>query len=307
MIIALRGGMNLRDLKYLVALVDYRHFGKAAAVCFVSQPALSIQIKKLENYLGVQLVERTNKSVLLTEIGVSLAEQARQILSQVEELKETAKLSKDPYSGELKIGIIPTLAPYLLPYIMQTLSSAFPKLKIYLVEEQTTSLVEKLKKGKLDASILALPIIEAGFVISPLFEEEFMLAVPHNHPLSKRKTIRHAELANKNLLLLEDGHCLREQALAVCHIAKAHESKSFNATSLETLRHMVASGTGMTLIPKLACKSNDGIAYLAFNHPRPLREIGILWRSSSAKEKLLNDVANSIRRKMENQKILKIA
>ncbi len=297
--------MNLRDLSYLVALADHRHFGKAAETCFVSQPALSMQIKKLERYLGVKLLERTNKSVLLTDIGMSLVERSRQILSQVEELRDIANLAKDPYSGELKIGIIPTLAPYLLPYIMQTLSSTFPKLTIYLVEEQTSSIVEKLKAGKLDATILALPIHGEGFITSSLFEEEFMLAVPNNHVFTKRKTIRQTELVNKHLLLLEDGHCLREQALAVCQNVKAHESKSFRATSLETLRHMVASGAGMTLIPKLACKANDGIAYLAFNQPRPLRVIGMLWRATSAKGKLLNDIAGVIKKTMGKQKILK--
>ncbi len=293
--------MNLRDLTYLVALAEHRHFGKAAETCFVSQPALSMQIKKLERYLGVQLLERTNKSVLLTEIGIVLAEKARQILTQVDELKETAKLAKDPYSGDLRIGIIPTLAPYLLPYIMQPLSSAFPKLTLYLVEEQTAAIVKQLKEGKLDTIILALPILEDGFVTSPLFEEEFMLAVSGHHPFSKRKKIRQADLANENLLLLEDGHCLREQALALCQAANAFESKSFRATSLETLRHMVASGSGMTLIPQLACKTNDGITYLPFNQPKPSRVIGILWRISSAKEKLLNDIADKIKKIMSKK------
>ena len=298
--------MNLRDLSYLVALVDHRHFGKAAEICFVSQPALSMQIKKLESYLGVQLLERTNKSVLLTEAGTRLAEKARQILTQVEELKETAKLAKDLYSGELRIGIIPTLAPYLLPHIMPSLTSAYPRLTIYLVEEQTHSIVKHLKEGRLDATILALPIIGDDFVTSPLFEEGFLLAVPKTHSLSKRKWIKQADLTNKNLLLLEDGHCLRDQALAVCQAVKARESKSFCATSLETLRHMVASGVGMTLIPKLACKVDDGIVYLEFKQPKPSRIIGMQWRRSSAKEKLLNDIADGIKKTLTRKKLLKI-
>jgi len=293
--------MNLRDLSYLVALADHRHFGKAADTCFVSQPALSMQIKKLERYLGVKLLERTNKYVLLTDIGMALVEKSRKILNQIEELRDIANVAKDPYSGELTIGIIPTVAPYLLPYIMPILSSTFPKLTIYLVEEQTASIVEKLKAGALDATILALPIMGEGFITSSLFKEEFMLAVPNHHSFTKRKTIRQTDLANKQLLLLEEGHCLRDQALAVCQHINANESKRFRATSLETLRHMVASGVGMTLIPKLACRANDGITYLAFNQPRPLRVIGMLWRTASAKEKLLNEVAAMIRKKMETK------
>ena len=296
--------MNLRSLSYLVALADHRHFGKAAEICFVSQPALSMQIKKLENYLGIQLLERTNKSVLLTELGLTLAEKARQIITQIEELKATAKLSKDPYGGELRIGVIPTLAPYLLPYIMQPISSAFPRLTIYLVEKQTDSIVRRLEKGNLDATILALPIAREDFVTLPLFKEDFMLAVPKHHALSRRKTIRQTELANQNLLLLEDGHCLRDQALAVCQATKANELNNFRATSLETLRHMVSNGVGMTLIPKLACKKNDRITYLEFNHPRPSRMIGMQWRASSAKEKLLKDMADKIKKIASNQKIL---
>lgn len=297
--------MNIRDLKYLVALADQRHFGKAAETCFVSQLALSMQIRKLEKYLGIKILERTSRSVFLTDMGILLVEKARNILNQVEEMREIAKLASDPCSGELKIGIIPTLAPYLLPHVIPKLSATFPKLTIYLVEEQTASLIEKLKQGKLDGVILALPIAEKDFMTSTLFEEEFMLAMPSNHPLSKRKLIQQNELANENLLLLEDGHCLRKQALAVCNRMNAHESKSFRATSLETLRHMVASGIGITLMPKLACKSNDGVTYVAFNKPKPSRIIGILWRTSTAKETLLNDITDYIKKIIEKQKVLK--
>lgn len=290
--------MNIRDLRYLVALIDHNHFGKAADACFVSQPALSMQIKKLEEEFEVSLLERSNKTFMITEIGKLLAEKAREILNQVQELKETAKRSKDPYSGELRMGIIPTIAPYLLPYIMKRLQSAFPKLTLYLVEEQTAIIVEKLKQGKLDA-IIALPMKEENFSTVNLFEEAFMLAVPNTHPLSKRKILRQAELENSELLLLEEGHCFREQALEVCQAGKARESQSFRATSLETLRHMVASGTGITLIPQLAQKENDGISYVAFKSPRPSRLVAMLWRESCAKEKLLNDVAVQVKKIME--------
>ncbi|EKD72964.1 MAG: LysR protein, partial [uncultured bacterium] len=244
--------MNTRDLKYLIALSDHHHFGKAAEACFISQPALSMQIKKLEETLGVKLLERTNKSVLLTDIGVTITERARQILNHVEEMRDVAKLAKDPYRGELKIGIIPTLSPYLLPLIIPSLAKKFPKIYFYLVEEKTAALIEKLKIGKLDVAILSLPVMESGFSSSLLFEEEFLLAVPSAHPLAKRKIIRQDDLDKQNVLLLEEGHCMREQTLALCHKMHAAETQDFRATSLETLRHMVAAGNGVTLMPKLA-------------------------------------------------------
>ncbi|OGT44473.1 MAG: hypothetical protein A3F42_08470 [Gammaproteobacteria bacterium RIFCSPHIGHO2_12_FULL_37_34] len=290
--------MNIRDLQYLVALANYRHFGKAANACFVSQPALSMQIKKLERYLGVQLLERTNKSVMLTPIGLIVAKQARQILNQTEELRETAKLAKDPYSGEIKMGIIPTLAPYLLPHIIPKLSAAFPKLEFYLVEEQTAHLIEKLEQGKLDTALLALPLTESTFTTSPLFTEEFMLALTPAHALAKRKTIKQSDLRDTHLLLLEEGHCLREQALEICHAVDARESKKFRATSLETLRHMVAIGVGITLLPALACRKNDGICYLAFSKPKPSRTIGMVWRKSTAKTIVLEEIAAHIQKIM---------
>lgn len=298
--------MNIRDLKYLTAIADHNHFGLAAEACFVSQPALSMQIKKLENVLGVQLIERTSKSALLTEIGTLMTEHARDILHRVDMMKDAAKQARDPYSGELRLGVIPTLAPYLLPYIIPGLSKQFPKLTIYLIEEQTASLIAKLKQGKLDAALLGLPLLDEDFAALPLFEEEFLLAIPPNHPLSKRKTIRLSDLENKTLLLLEDGHCMRDFALEICYKNKASEAKGFQATSLETLRHMVASKAGMTLIPKLACKSNDGVCYLPFYSPKPARIIGMVWRPSSAKKILLENVVENIRKRLTKQKMIKV-
>lgn len=286
--------MNIRDLKYLIALMEHQHFGKAAEACFVSQPALSMQIKKLEASLGVTLLERSNKPVMLTDIGKKLCEHAHQILYQVDEMYELAKNEKDPYSSELKLGVIPTLAPYLLPHIMPVLAKKFPRLLFYLVEEQTHVLVEKLKSGKLDAALLALPVNESNFHCESLFKEEFLLAVSHAHPLAKRKTISQADLKDKTLLLLEEGHCLRDQALDICFQVKASESVSFRATSLETLRHMVAMDTGMTLIPRLAQKKNDGISYLSFVKHKPSREIALCWRKSSVKVDLLKELAELV-------------
>lgn len=296
--------MNIRDLKYLIALIDYKHFGKAAEACFVSQPALSIQIKKLEDELGVQLFERTHKSLLLTEVGMNLAKIARNILIEVEEMQEIAKLAQDPYCHELKIGIIPTIAPYLLPHIIPKLSIAFPKLKLYLIEEKTAVIVAKLKEGHLDTIVAALPLIEEGLVTYPLFVEEFVFAMPAGHPFAKRKILKQEELADEHLLLLEEGHCLREQALTACHLIKDNEFKNFRATSLETLRYMIASGIGITLMPKLACKKNDGIAYVK-TMPKFSRTIGMLWRESCAKKNFLKEIASYLKKMIVEEKILK--
>jgi LysR family hydrogen peroxide-inducible transcriptional activator len=263
--------MNLRDLKYLVALVELEHFGKAADQCFVSQPTLSMQIKKLEETLGVSLLERKNRSFMLTEIGKVVAEKAREILYHVEVMKDLAHQSKDPYSGELRVGVIPTLAPYLLPYLVSGLIKLFPALKIYWIEKQTSELLQDLNQGQIDAALLALPIFETSLLTQPLFQEEFLLGVGLSHAWATRKIIKTEELNQEELLLLEEGHCLRDQALAICPQVKAVATRKFEATSLETLRHMVASGLGVTLIPKLASKGDDGLSYLTFSGTRPSR------------------------------------
>lgn len=298
--------MNIRDLKYLVALADLGHFGKAADTCFVSQPALSMQIMKLEQSLGIKLLERTNKSVLLTEPGIIIVKRARQILNQIEEVREIAKSAKDPYSGELKIGVFPTLAPYLLPLIVPKLAKEYPKLSFYLVEEQTSLLIEKLKQGKLHAAFLSLPVMEKSFSSALLFEEEFFLATPTSHPLAKLKVVKQQDLDNKNLLLLEEGHCMRDQALSLCHRMQAHETKNFRATSLETLRHMVTAGVGITLMPALACSSSDTISYVPFSSPKPTRSIGLYWRATTAKQALLEDIVIKIKSILKKQKTVKV-
>ncbi|MBV9576879.1 MAG: LysR family transcriptional regulator [Gammaproteobacteria bacterium] len=298
--------MNIKDLKYLVAIADHGHFGKAANACFVSQPALSMQIMKLEESLNVKLFERTNKSVLLTDYGTLIVEQARRILNQIEEVREIAKLAKDPFSGELKIGLFPSLAPYLLPLIIPALSKTYSKLSFYLIEEQTASLVEKLKQGKLDAALLAAPILEKNFNHALIFEEEFLLTMPAAHPFAKLKKIKQTHLDNKNLLLLEEGHCLREQALAVCHRMQATEMQGFRATSLETLRHMISAGIGMTLMPKLACHENNHIAYVPFTEPKPTRTIGMYWRANTCKQILLSKIVSEIKSILKKQKSVRI-
>jgi LysR family hydrogen peroxide-inducible transcriptional activator len=276
--------MNLRELEYLVAIEEEQHFHKAAQRCFVSQPTLSGQLKKLEDELGVLLVERSNRQVSMTEVGRAVAQQARRVLVEVKGIKEIAQGFQDPMSGELHVGLIPTLAPYLLPKIMPAFNKQFPKLKLWLHEYQTHVLLEKLRRAELDLLILALPVETNEFAEVDLFEEDFWLAVPRSHELAKSKKVRLGDLADRELLLLEEGHCLRGQALDVCLSAGGREQGGFQATSLETLRHMVGEGMGITLMPELAlpgARQRGAIAYLPFSTPVPKRRIGMLYRKNS--------------------------
>lgn len=278
--------MNLRDLKYLVALADHKHFGRAAAACYVSQPTLSTQIRKLEDELGVPLVERAPRKVMLTPAGREAADRARRIVAEVEQMKEAARRSQDPEAGTVRLGIFPTLAPYLLPHVIPRVRSRFPHLELLLVEEKSDELLARLREGKLDAAILALPVHDEQLHTEFLFEEPFVLAVPGQHPLARRNSLTLDELSEQRLLLLEDGHCLREQALDVCRLSGAHEKTGFRATSLETLRQMVAANVGATLLPVLAVKppvaQSDNIHLLGFSDSHPSRSLAMVWRRSSA-------------------------
>ena len=287
--------MNLRDLRYLVALAELRHFGKAAEACFVSQPTLSTQIRKLEDELGVALIERAPRRVMLTPIGRNVAERAQRILAEVSELREAAQRFRDPEAGTLRLGIFPTLGPYLLPHVIPQVRERFPQLELLLVEEKTEILLQQLREGRLDAAILAMPLHDDQLHAQFLFEEPFLLAVPKTHPLSSHEKISLEDLGRESLLLLEDGHCLRDQALDVCHLAGAGEKSGFRATSLETLRQMVASGVGITLLPKLAVAppipASHDIALLPFHAPQPHRRIAMGWRRSSAMGEFLHELA----------------
>ncbi len=290
--------MNIKDLHYLVSVADLGHFGKAAQACFVSQPALSMQIKKLEGELGVQLLERTNKSVALTDIGVTIVAQARQIMQQVDELVNVAKAAKDPFVGELRLGIFPTLAPYLLPYIMPDLAQSLPNISFYLIEEKTEVLIEKIKNGALHAAILSLPVTEQGMKTSFLFEEEFLLAMPKGHPLAQQACILKEAIDRQHLLLLDDGHCMKDQVINFCGEDSTTISSSFRATSLEVLRHMVASGVGITLMPQLATQRCSLNSYIPFCDPKPLRSISLVYKPSSAKKRVLKEIELIIKRRM---------
>lgn len=290
--------MNLRDLKYLVALADHKHFGRAAEACFVSQPTLSTQIRKLEEELGVSLVERAPRKVMLTPAGRDAAERARRIVAEVEQMKEAARRSQDPEAGTVRLGIFPTLGPYLLPHVVPRIRTRFPELELLLVEEKSDVLLSRLREGKLDAGLLALPVHDDQLHVEPLFEEPFLLAVPGNHPLASRDALTLDELSNQKLLLLEDGHCLREQALEVCRLSGANEKSEFRATSLETLRQMVAAGVGITLLPTLATKPpvprSEDVHLLGFSDSHPNRHIAMVWRKSSAMGDFLTQLAQII-------------
>jgi len=292
--------MNLRDLQYLVALAEHRHFGRAAEACFVSQPTLSTQIKKLEDELGVPLVERTPRKVLLTEVGRDIAQRARDVLNEIEQIRGVARRTLDPESGTVRLGIFPTLGPYLLPHVLPLVRQAFPKLELLLVEEKTETVLRLLREGKLDAGILALPLHEDSLHSEFLFEEPFLLAVSSEHPLAHRQgQLKLADLSNQNLLLLEDGHCLRDQALEVCHMAGAGEHSGFRATSLETLRQMVAANVGITLLPVTAVKPPvapvENLHLIEFKAPAPSRRIAMVWRKSSAMDGFLQRLAEVFR------------
>lgn len=281
--------MNLRELQYLVAVDEERHFHRAAERCFVSQPTLSGQLKKLEEELGVLLVERTSRQVAMTEVGTIIADKARGILAEVKGIREVAETFHDPMAGELHVGLIPTVAPYLLPVIMPALRQAYPKLKLWLHEYQTGVLLEKLHRADLDLLILALPVDSDEFAELNLYLEPFQLAVPRTDSGEfDQPLIQLGDLENREMLLLEEGHCLRGQALDVCFMAGASENTGFHASSLETLRHMVGEDMGMTLIPELAVPARPGksdpIRYIPFADPKPNRRIGMLYRRGSYRE-----------------------
>ncbi|MGF1699922.1 DNA-binding transcriptional regulator OxyR [Photobacterium makurazakiensis] len=276
--------MNLRDLEYLVALSEHKHFRKAAESCFVSQPTLSGQIRKLEDELGVALLERTSRKVLFTDAGLSLVAQAQKVLLEVKVLTELASQQGESMSGPLHIGFIPTVGPYLLPHIIPQIKSSFPELELFLHEAQTHQLVKQLEEGKLDCIILAAVEETEPFIELPLYHEPMVLAVPEDHPWSSLDCLDMLELSGETVLMLGDGHCLRDQAMGFCFAAGATEDGSFKATSLETLRNMVAAGSGITLLPKLATpkeRERDGVCYITAENPVPTRLITLAYRPGS--------------------------
>lgn len=285
--------MNIRDLKYIVAVANEQNFARAAQKSFVSQPALSMQIKKLEDEIGVKIFERSQKNFMVTKIGEEIIAKAKIILREVDEMKNIAKNSQDPFSGEIRIGAFPTLASYFFPKIIGKISTKFPKLKLLLIEEKTEILLQKLKSGEIDAAFIAMPCDDFGLESKKIFEEDFLLAVPQKHALAKNKKVEKKDLKGKELMLLEDGHCLRDQALEACSMLGAFEQQDFRASSLETLRQMVAVGAGITLMPEIAVKKDDKISYIKITNP-PRRKIGFYWRKTSPRKVLMAEILKSI-------------
>ena len=298
--------MTLQDLRYVVTLAETRNFARAAKACYVSQPTLSTQIKKLEDELGLALFERTNKRVMPTPAGFELIVQARVVLEEAEKLQQMAQQALDPMAGPLRLGVIPTLGPYLLPHLVPQLRADYPRLSLYLREDLTANLIERLRSGALDAILLALPIQTDGLELIELFREPFVMALPKDSPLAGKSEVMETDLMGVQLLLLEDGHCLRDQALAVCGLPQPRGAEDFRGSSLETLRQMVAAGVGCTLLPALAADaagaggtkltSDRLIELRPFAAPVPSRTIGLAARRGFPRMEMVRAFAELIKR-----------
>lgn len=281
--------MTLRQLRYLAALVQYGHFGRAAEACAVTQPALSMQIRDLERTLGVTLVERRPGEVVLTGIGRDIARRGADVLAASRDLIDFARHSGQVLTGPLTLGVIPTLAPYILPKILPVLQNRFPNLQLTLRESQTRQLIEEMKSGALDAVMLALPVGDADLATLSLFDDIFLLAVPANDPREPAARVDADSIDQSRLILLEDGHCLRDQALAFCATASRGRSNfaggaTFGASSLSTVIQMVASGYGITLIPQIAAdveQRDARVKFLRLSDPQPVRSIGLAFRKTT--------------------------
>ncbi len=292
--------MTLRELRYLVAIADHRHFGRAAEACCVTQPTLSAQLRKLEAYLGMTLIDRSGKQPLPTPIGEQIVERARRLLEQADEILQLTRQRRGPLQGALNVGVIPTLAPYYLPWLLPHLAKGYPRLHLVVLEETTRRLEERLNDNLIDAAFLALPVFSRPDVVQhPLFDEPFFVACPADHASGEdaEGPLDAQQLSGLKLLLLTEGHCLRGQALAACGQSEAeHDSTAdCRATSLETLRHLVAAGLGYTMLPALAARSLSGSSLVI----RPLcsgesRRIGLVWRAGHPKSAELRRFAASL-------------
>jgi LysR family hydrogen peroxide-inducible transcriptional activator len=292
--------VTLRELRYLVALANRAHFGRAAEDCHVSQPTLSTQIRKLEEYLGVTLIERNAKSFSLTSVGQEVVEKARRIVTQVDALLSSTRTPQGPLTGMLNLGVIPTLAPYLLPRLLPLVKSHYKGLQLVVHEDLTGHLLERLGGYQIDAALLALPLNSEDFEESPLFDEPFWFACPPGHPLAQLKAVTEADLRGEPMLLLADGHCLRGQALAACGHAPDDEGiDDFRAASLETICQLVAAGFGCTLLPALAARAPQGpkpsYMVLPLQSPNASRRIGLVWRRGYPRAQELSLLADLVR------------
>lgn len=279
---------SLKQLRYLTALHEYQHFGRAAEACYVSQSTLSAGLKELEAQLGVTLVERTNRSVVFTALGQAIANQAQRVLGEAAALVELAAAAGEPLAGPLRLGVIPTIAPFLLPKALPILRKRYPKLKLYLTEDQTARLLDQLDEGQLDLVLLALPFDCGNATTLPLFDDAFHLVCRRDHPLATKKPLTMQDLAQVPLLLLAEGHCLSDQAVSACRLTQRSPAIDFTATSLTTLVEMSANGLGVTLLPEMAVNAQllKGGELIArrFDDETPTRQIGLAWRATSPRE-----------------------
>jgi LysR family hydrogen peroxide-inducible transcriptional activator len=298
--------MTLTELRYIVAVARERHFGRAAEACFVSQPTLSVAIKKLEEELDVRLFERGAAEVSVTPLGEAIVRQAQSVLEQAAAIREIAKRGKDPLSGPLRLGIIYTIGPYLLPDLVKQAIALTPQMPLMLQENFTARLLDMLRSGELDCAIMAEPFPDTGLATAPLYDEPFMVAVPSSHPLARRKSVSSEELKQETLLLLGTGHCFRDHVLEVCPEYARFSSdaegirKSFEGSSLETIRYMVASGMGITVVPQLSVHAWDRpdgpahVTYLPFEPPVPTRRVVLAWRRSFTRYEAIAALRNAV-------------
>jgi LysR family hydrogen peroxide-inducible transcriptional activator len=294
--------MTLTELRYIVAVARERHFGRAAEACFVSQPTLSVAIKKLEDELDCKIFERGGSEVSVTPIGEEIVRQAQQVIEQAQGIKEIAKRGKDPLSGPLRLGVIYTIGPYLLPDLVKQAIELTPQMPLVLQENFTTKLLDMLRTGELDCAIMAEPFPDTGLATAPLYDEPFMIAVPSNHPLAQRKSIPAEELKQETMLLLGTGHCFRDHVLEVCPEYARFSSdaegirKSFEGSSLETIKYMVASGMGVTVVPQLSVpkEPQPHLAFVPFADPVPTRRVVLAWRRSFTRYEAIAALRNAI-------------
>jgi LysR family hydrogen peroxide-inducible transcriptional activator len=290
---------SLRHLRHLTAVEDHRHFGRAADACHVTQSTLSASIKELETRLETALVDRSKRRVVLTPIGVETAERARRIINEAEQLVQATRASREPLTGTLRLGTIPTIGPFLLPRILPGLREAYGNLKLYLVEDLTDRLIEALHRGHLDVVLLALPY-DCGAAVETLilFEDPFVVGLPRQHPLAKESRVDPKRLWHEDLLLLKDGHCLRDHALEACHLADRRVTEGFEATSLPTLVQMVDNGLGTTLLPTLAIDAGllngTNLVTRRLLPNDPARKIGLIWRRGTGRRNEFRLLAKEI-------------
>ena len=297
--------MTLTELKYIVAVAREKHFGRAADACFVSQPTLSVAVKKLEDELDLKLFERGASEVSVTPLGEQIVRQAQQVIEQAAALKEIARRGKDPLAGPLSLGIIYTIGPYLLPDLVKHAIAMSPQMPLMLHENFTVKLLEMLRTGELDCAIMAEPFPDTGLAIAPLYDEPFMVALPKNHALAKRKSISAEELKRETMLLLGTGHCFRDHVLEVCPEFARFSSdaegirKSFEGSSLETIKHMVASGIGVTVVPQLSVQPAlqtraSLLRYVRFSKPVPTRRVVLVWRRTFTRYEAIAALRNAV-------------